>query len=207
MEKTHENVYRFRQCARCACSRQHFWRAVAAEPQIIMAAGGVWTYRELILCILVCAAQDVCGGRRGPARIEAVIPLGSNHKWGHEQEVVVAGEETEVELWGSGLARGLEARLTAARAVQGAPCKTPVTPPLIPSPKTVTHNRAVFTITPAHTSHILTQGKTELWVCTRDLHPYYIGGRARHMGGWVHQGPPSRLVLVAAPQPIAHRLR
>ncbi|XP_045597380.1 unextended protein [Procambarus clarkii] len=163
-----------------------------------MATGGVWTLREVILCIVVCVAHDVCGGRRTQAKIEAILTSGASPKLDHEH-VLVAGEETVLEVWGLGLSKGLEAGLTAAQGVQGAPCQSLITPPLIPNTDTVTHKHAVFTVPAGHTGHIPVISTMELWLCTREQHTF-SSGRARHTGGWVHQGPPSRVVLVVSPK-------
>ncbi|KAK4297714.1 hypothetical protein Pmani_029882, partial [Petrolisthes manimaculis] len=202
-----------------------------------MATGGVWTYyKQLIVCILVvlCTSHvsSSSWGRRVPVRIEAVFTPEINHILLLEHErtpVLVSGEETEVEVWGSGLSRGVEAGLTAAQGVQGAPCRSLITPPLTRNYNnnnkhplsTTSHNYAVFTVPAEYTAEIVGVGgdnfnNQELWLCTRDQqHPQYynnggvvgVGGvvRARH-GGWIHQGPDSRLVLVHRPQPSAHKL-
>ncbi|KAK3858308.1 hypothetical protein Pcinc_035492, partial [Petrolisthes cinctipes] len=201
-----------------------------------MATGGVWTYcKQLIVCILVvlCTSHvsSSSWGRRVPVRIEAVFTPKINHILLLEHErtpVLVSGEETEVEVWGSGLSRGVEAGLTAAQGVQGAPCRSLITPPLTRNNNnnnkhplsTTSHNYAVFTVPAEYTAEIVGVGgdnfnNQELWLCTRDQqHPQYHnngggggGGvvRARH-GGWIHQGPDSRLVLVHRPQPSTHKL-
>lgn len=193
-----------------------------------MATGGVWTYyKQLIVCILVCASH-VSLGRRVPVRVEAVFTPEVNHILLEYERtpVLVAGEETEVEVWGSGLSRGVEAGLTAAQGVQGAPCRSLVTPPLTRQqqqqpPGSTSHNYAVFTVPAVYTADMAGGGggggsnyNVELWLCTREQQrPQYhnngVGGggvRARH-ASWIHQGPDSRLVLVDRPQRSSHKLR
>ncbi|XP_042860449.1 unextended protein-like isoform X2 [Penaeus japonicus] len=171
-----------------------------------MASGGVWTYKELIVCILVCVGREVFGGRRALARVETIFTSGGKYYWQHGRDVLVAGEETELEVWGSGLSRGLEAGLTAARGAEGAPCRSLITPPLTLVPDSLSYTHATFVVPAPFTENIPLTGKKELWLCTRDLRPHAGNGRARHVGGWVHQGPPSHITLVHNARRTAHRL-
>lgn len=172
-----------------------------------MAAGWGWALKHFILCVLVCAGH-VCAGRRVPVRIEAIFTSGASLKWkSDESPVVVAGEETKLELWGSGLSRGVEVGLTAAQGVQGTPCRALVTPPLAPAPETATHTYAAYTLPASYTSHIPVETELKLWVCTQEQHPLSSSGRTRHAGGWVHQGQSGRLLLLARQRTPTHRLR
>lgn len=183
------------------------WLARAAEPQITMAAGWGWALKHFILCVLVCAGH-VCAGRRVPVRIEAIFTSGASPKWKPDEgAVVVAGEKTKLELWGSGLSKGVEVGLTAAQGVQGTPCRALVTPPLAPVPNTATHNYAAYTLPASYTRPIPMEAELELWVCTQEQHPLSSSGRTRHAGGWVHQGQPARLLLLASQRIPVHKLR
>lgn len=117
--------------------------------------------------------------------------------------MLVAGEETRLHLWGSGLSRRVEVGLTAAQGVQGTPCRALVTPPL--APDTATHDYASFTVPAIYTESIPIQDELKLWVCTQEQHPFSAHNtRTRHAGGgWVHQGPNARLLLKAS----VHKLR
>ncbi|XP_063590274.1 uncharacterized protein LOC134767158 [Penaeus indicus] len=171
-----------------------------------MASGGGRTYKELIVCILVLVGREVLGGRRALARVETIFTSGGKYYWQHGRDVLVAGEETELEVWGSGLSRGVEAGLTAARGAEGAPCRSLITPPLTLVPDSLSYTHATFVVPAPFTENIPLTGKMELWLCTRDLRPHAGNGRARHVGGWVHQGPPSHLTLVHNTRRNAHRL-
>ncbi|XP_050734482.1 unextended protein-like isoform X2 [Eriocheir sinensis] len=170
-----------------------------------MAAGWGWAFKHFVLCVLVCAGH-VFAGRRVPVRVEAIFTSGDSHGWkANDGAVVVAGEETQLELWGSGLSRGVEVGLTAAQGVQGTPCRALVTPPLAPDPGTATHNYASYTVPASDTEPIPVEVEMELYVCTQEQHPVSSKGRTRHAGGWVHQGRNGRLLLKANPPPV-HRL-
>ncbi|XP_064101866.1 unextended protein-like isoform X2 [Macrobrachium nipponense] len=154
-----------------------------------------WTSKTVFLSVvLLCVAKGVYGGRH--PRIEEL-----NTKYG--KDTIVAGEETELEILGSGLSRGLELGLTSVDGVQGGSCWSLITPPL--TPDELTQTRATVALMPSHTMKIPVRSKTEVWLCTRDR-PHVRGGRARHMGGWVHQGPATRLLLVPSQQRSSHRL-
>ncbi|KAK7086051.1 hypothetical protein SK128_004330 [Halocaridina rubra] len=163
-----------------------------------MATGGERTYGGLILSVLVCVAS-VATGTRHP-KIEAVY-INTNN----DGEVVVAGEKTQLEIWGSGFSKGLEFALTSVDGVRGGPCWNLITPPIIPN--TLTHAHATFTLLPTHTDKIPVYTHTEMWVCVRDR-PHLKGGRSRHMGGWMHLGTLSSLTLVpsALQRSSSHRL-
>ena len=185
------------------------WQRVcgAALPQITMAAGWGWAVKHLIVCVLVCAGH-VCAGRRVPVRVEAIFTSGGSPEWkADDGAVVVAGEETKLEVWGSGLNRRVEVGLTAARGVQGMPCRARVTPPLAPANDTTNHNYAAYIIPAAYTRPIPVAGELELWVCTQEQHPVSTSGRTRHAGGWVHQGQQARLLLLASQRTPVHKLR
>lgn len=171
-----------------------------------MAAGWGWAYKHFVLCVLVCAGH-VYAGRRVPVRVKAISTSGASSEWkADDGAVVVAGEETQLVLSGSGLSRGVEVGLTAAQGVQGSPCRALVTPPLAPDPETATHNRLSYTVPASHTKPIPVEVEMELYVCTQEHHPVSSKGRTRHAGGWVHQGRNARLLLKARPSPV-HRLR
>ncbi|XP_045128204.1 unextended protein-like isoform X1 [Portunus trituberculatus] len=171
-----------------------------------MAAGWWWALKHFVLCVFVCASH-VCAGRRVPVRIDSIFTSGASLQWKPDDgAVVVAGEETKLELWGSGLSRRVEVGLTAARGVQGTPCRARVTPPLVPANDTNTHNYAAYTIPASYTSPIPVEDELELWVCTQEQHPISSSGRTRHAGGWVHQGHPTHLLLLASPRTPVHRL-
>lgn len=171
-----------------------------------MAAGWGWALKHFVLCVLVCAGH-VCAGRRVPVKIEAIFTSGASSKWkSDEGAVLVAGEETLLELWGSGLARGVEVGLTAAQGVQGTPCRALVTPPLAPAPDTATRSYAAYKVPASYTQPIPVKSELELWVCTQEQHPVSSTGHIRHAGGWVHQGQNARLLLKASPPPV-HKLR
>ncbi|XP_066950363.1 unextended protein-like isoform X2 [Macrobrachium rosenbergii] len=153
-----------------------------------------WTSKTIFLSVLLCVARGVYCGRH--PKIEEL-----NTKYG--KDTIVAGEETELEVLGSGLSRGLELGLTSVDGVQGGSCWSLITPPL--TPDELTQTRATVTLMPAHTMKIPVLSKTEVWLCTRDR-PHLRGGRARHMGGWIHQGPATRLLLVPSQQRSTHRL-
>ncbi|XP_068214034.1 unextended protein-like [Palaemon carinicauda] len=159
-----------------------------------MANGPEWTSKTVFLSVLLCVARGVYSGRH--PKIEGLLSS-------HGKGFIVAGEETELEVLGSGLSWGLELGLTSVDGVQGGSCWSLITPPL--TPNELTQARATFTLMPAHTMKIPVFSKTEVWVCTRDR-PHLRGGRARHMGGWIHQGPATRLLLVPSQQRSPHRV-
>lgn len=171
-----------------------------------MAAGWGWALKHFVLCVLVCAGH-VCAGRRPKVRVEAIFTSGASPRWNSDEgAVLVAGEETQLELWGKGLSKRVEVGLTAAQGVQGTPCRALVTPPLAPVPDTASHTFAAYTVPAGHTRSIPVHGELELWVCTQEQHPVSSKGRTRHAVGWEHQGHNTRLLLKASPPPV-HRLR